>query len=94
MAIHSQRGKPSCSTKGGGSSLARTVGGGDAQNRGDGGGDAAEGEGYPVPQGKTAGDILFHRGGGGRGEYTMASITFCIRVRNRIPWGGAHIYIV
>ena len=42
-------------------------GGGDAKNHGGGGGDA-EAEGYPVPQGKTAGDILFHRGGGGAGR--------------------------
>ena len=43
-----------------------------------GGGDAAEAEGYPVPQGKTAGDILFHRGW--RGEYTMTSITLLMEV--------------
>ena len=61
------------------SSLARTVGGGDAagsraQNRGGGGGDAAEAEGYPFPQGKTAGGISYSTGGGG--EYTMTSITY------------------
>ena len=51
------------------SSLARTMWGGDAagstaQNRGGGGGDAAEAEGYPVPQGKTAGGISCSTGGG------------------------------
>ena len=40
-------------------------------------GDAAEAEGYPVPQGKTAGGISCSTGGGGgRGEYTMTSITY------------------
>ena len=62
---------------------------------------AAMGEGMPQKER----DILFHRakpqeiscstGGGGRGEYTMTSITFCIRVRNRIPWGGGtYIYSI
>ena len=90
MAIHSQRhglcvcvwrkGKPACSTGGGGFSFlpgphaqlenTKPQGwGGDVQEAEHktaavGEGDAAEAEGYPVPQ------------GGGQGEYTMTSITY------------------
>ena len=95
MAIHSQRhgvcvcvgqkGKPSCSTGGGGgfsflpgphaqleNHKAAGVGEGMPQEAEHktaavGEGDAAEAEGYPVPQGGRV---------GGRGEYTMTSITY------------------
>ena len=58
-------------------------------------------ENHPVPQGgggrvllppwpaRTVGKPQNRRGGGGRGEYTMTSNTYCsTRVHDRIPWGG------
>ena len=70
MAIHSQRGKPS-STGGGGRVLLppgpARWGPQEAEHKTAvvGEGDAAEAEGYPVLQGKTAGGISVPQAGGG-----------------------------